>query len=97
MYGNKVSISNSILRATVATVNGGAVYSIHTITAVNSSIDHIVYMIYDSSFTDCSAITGSGGAIYSRSGVMVGNSTLSDCSALNGNGDAIFSASSQPV
>ena len=41
MYGNKVSISNSILRVTVATVNGGAVYSIHTITAVNT------YSLYD--------------------------------------------------
>ena len=86
IYGNEVSISNSILRGTVATLDGGAVYcSIHTITAVNSS------------FTDCSAITGNGGAIYSGSDVTVVNSTLSDCSTLNGNGGAIFSASSQPA
>jgi hypothetical protein len=44
-------VSNSTPMGTVATVGGGAVYSIDTLTIINSG------------FRDCSVSTGNGGTI----------------------------------
>ena len=79
IYGREVTISDSILRESVAIEDGGAVYSIVTIDVVNSR------------FRDCSVSTGNGGAIYSGSHTTAVNSNISDCSALYGKGGAIFS------
>jgi predicted outer membrane repeat protein len=83
IYGREVHISNSTLMGNGATTGGGAVYSIDTVTIINSR------------FRDCSVSTGNGGAIYSTSDITLINSAIHDCSALNGKGGAIFSASSQ--
>ena len=80
IYGSDVKITNSILRNTIARTDGGAVYGMQNVTAINIVFSNSTasignggaicngndVMIINCTITKCSALSGKGGAVYSR-------------------------------